>query len=98
MRHTALAASIGRSKHGSSRKASARRIYPFFAVCIKDKGYGISLHFGKVYRVIKPRSGDLSHDLRVIDEEGEDYLYPADWFAEIQMSPSVKRKVSALIH
>jgi len=97
MRHTALAASIGKSKRGSLKQSSAKRSYPFFAVCIKDGGYGISLHFAKIYRVIKPKSGDLDRDVRVIDEEGEDYLYPADWFAEVKMSPNAKRKVAAVI-
>jgi hypothetical protein len=93
-----LAASIGKSRRASSRKLSARRGYPFFAVCIKEKGYGVSLQFGKLYRVIKPRAGDLERDFRVIDEEGEDYLYPAEWFAQIELSPKAKRRIAAAMN
>ena len=68
-----------------------------FAVCVKKDGYGGSLQFRKVYRVLKPRRGDQPHDVRIIDEEGEDYLYPADWFAEVTMSPAGKKRVAAVL-
>jgi len=40
---------------------------------------------GKVYRVLRPQRGDRPYDLRVVDEEGEDYLYPARRFVKIDL-------------
>jgi len=51
-----------------------------FAVCIKNDDYEASLELRKIYEVIED-SVAAKHDMvRVIDEEGESYLYPADWF------------------
>ena len=35
---------------------------------------------GKIYRVVKPEANDRTADIRVLDESGEDYLYPREWF------------------
>jgi hypothetical protein len=48
---------------------------------------------GKAYKVVKPHANDPSGRIRVIDEEGEDYLYLADWFVPIEVPPSQKRRV-----
>jgi hypothetical protein len=58
---------------------------PQFVVCIKNKGYRASLELRKLYQVV-PDSDAASHGLiRVIDESGEDYLYPTDYFAPITL-------------
>ncbi len=54
-------------------------------VCVKNEGYSASLEPRKIYRVV-PDSGAAAHLLiRVIDESGEDYLYPVDYFAPINL-------------
>ena len=53
---------------------------------------------GKAYRVIRPQPNDPKHLLRVIDEEGEDYLYPADWFVPIDLPPRAKKALAAASH
>ena len=61
------------------------KMKPQFVVCIKNEGYQASLELRKIYRMI-PDSQALSHGLtRVVDESGEDYLYPADYFAPITL-------------
>jgi hypothetical protein len=51
-----------------------------FAVCVRNDGYEASLERHKAY-VVRPDADALRDgDLRVVDESGEDYLYPADWF------------------
>ncbi len=55
------------------------------------------LHLGKPYKVIKPRKNDRDYNFRVIDEEGEDYLYPRSWFIPIGLKPQQKRKVAAAL-
>jgi hypothetical protein len=68
-----------------------RRSYPYFVVCINARGYEGSLYVGKIYRVIRPHANDLPPDIRVIDEEGEDYLYSANRFVPITLPTKVKR-------
>jgi len=48
-----------------------------FAVCIKNKGYEASLEIGKLYEVVSDESDGM---IRVVDEEGEDYLYETENF------------------
>ena len=82
-KRTGSAGSSGRSAKGLHR---SRQRYPIFAICVENKGYEGSLRKGKVYEIIRPQGGDQSYDARVIDEEGEDYLYPNDWFVPIDLS------------
>ncbi len=74
-----------------SRKSAA----PQFAVCIKNTGYPASLELHKIYRIILDVDAAADEDIRVVDESGEDYLYPAEWFAEIEI-PKVVQK--SLLH
>ena len=60
---------------------------------MQNKGYPASLQLGKAYRVIKPRKNDIPFRIRVIDEEGEDYLYLADWFVPIEVPRSGRKRV-----
>jgi hypothetical protein len=61
-----------------------------FVLCVKDGGYPESLEVRKVYRVV-PDSDALSHGLiRVVDESGEDYLYPEDLFVPIEVPAAAR--------
>ena len=51
-----------------------------FAVCIDNSEYPASLELHKVYQVLPDEDAAVDGDMRVIDESGEDYLYPADYF------------------
>jgi hypothetical protein len=48
-----------------------------FAVCIRDVGFGASLEVRKLYSVIDDPEADANDLIRVIDESGDDYVYPA---------------------
>jgi hypothetical protein len=65
-------------------------------LCVKNAGYPASLELGKLYR----RLGDLGakrHAMwRIVDESGEDYLYPSDWFIEISLPAAAKRRLIAI--
>ncbi len=66
-----------------------------FVVCVKNDDYTASLEVQKIYRVI-PDDGGAKHQLvRVVDESGEDYLYPVDYFVPIELPESIV-KVLAL--
>jgi len=76
------------------RKAKQAR--PRFVLCLKNDGYSASLEKRKIYRVL-PDSDASAHSLiRVVDESGEDYLYPMEWFALITLPQTVAEKVLAL--
>ena len=62
---------------------------PEFVVCLKNEGYAASLEVGKLYRIVPdPDAAELG-GLRVVDEDGEDYLYDADMFCPLQVPPVV---------
>ena len=66
-----------------------------FAVCIKNDGYLASLEVRKIYRMI-PDARAAEHQLvRVIDESGEDYLYPVDYFVPIELPQALIEVLSA---
>jgi hypothetical protein len=64
-------------------------------MCIDNRGYEVSLVVGKVYQIVKPEPNDGPRDVRVIDEEGEDYLYGADEFVPLNLPTKAKRAVLA---
>ncbi len=51
----------------------------------------------KLYRVMEPQPGDPKNYLRVLDESGEDYLYPAKHFAPITVPEKVKAMLQASV-
>ena len=69
---------------------------PQFILCLKNDGYTASLELRKVYlRIDDPVAAE--HQLtRVVDESGEDYLYPADYFIPIEL-PEAVAKAFALV-
>jgi hypothetical protein len=63
---------------------------PKFAVCVRNDGYAASLELRKIYRVLTDKKA-AKHDLmRVIDESGEDYLYPERFFVPIRLPQALK--------
>jgi hypothetical protein len=56
-----------------------------FAVCINNENYLASLEKRKIYQVIADQGAAEQNLIRVIDESGEDYLYPNNYFALIEL-------------
>ena len=56
-----------------------------FVLCIDNDSYEASLEPRKVYRVVDDAKAEAKALLRVIDESGEDYLYPADFFVPVEI-------------
>jgi hypothetical protein len=54
-----------------------------FAVCVDNSEYPASLEIHKIYRVISDRDPEKDGDVRIIDESGEDYLFPSRYFLAI---------------
>ena len=59
-------------------------------VCIKNKDYAAALELGKLYQVVADEAAAKFRQIRVIDETGEDYLYPRDYFVPVQLPESAK--------
>ena len=56
-----------------------------FAICVDNSEYPASLEMHKTYRVLSDDDAQKDGDLRVIDESGEDYLFPADYFVLVEL-------------
>jgi hypothetical protein len=65
-----------------------------FVVCIDNDGYPASLEMHKIYRVVPDADAAEDGDLRVVDESGEDYLYPASRFAPISVPAQVEASLT----
>jgi hypothetical protein len=64
-----------------------------FAVCISNADYPASLELHKIYRVLPDEDAATEGDLRVVDESGEDYLYPAEYFVFVDLPRSVEKSL-----
>jgi hypothetical protein len=74
---------------------SSKKLEPQFVVCIKNDGYKASLELRKIYQILPDAVATSHWMLRVTDESGEDYLYPADLFTPITL-PQALAKVFTL--
>ena len=66
-----------------------------FVVCVKNDGYLASLEKGKIYVALRDPAAEKHGQLRIIDESGDDYLYPKDFFRSIALPQSIKKAVLA---
>jgi len=64
-----------------------------FAVCVNNAGYPASLELHKIYRVLPDVDAEVDGDLRIVDESGEDYLYPAEYFVLVDLPRSVEQSL-----
>lgn len=69
-----------------------------FAVCIRNEGYEESLEPRKIYEILEDTKAREHGMIRVIDEEGEDYLYPQEWFLSIELPEIIEQAVLELAH
>lgn len=61
-----------------------------FAVCIETGDYPASLQQWKIYRVLHDPDAERSGQLRVVDESGEDYVFPREYFASVDLPQLVE--------
>ena len=69
-------------------------ITPRFAICIDNREYPASLELHKVYRVVPDQDAEQDGDIRIVDESGEDYLYPASYFVLLDLPRSTVMTLS----
>jgi hypothetical protein len=60
-----------------------------FVICINNLSYEVSLERWKLYEAIKDEKAEAHNQIRVIDESGEDYLFPKAYFEPIELPKNV---------
>ncbi len=64
-----------------------------FAVCVSNADYPASLELHKIYRVLPDEDAAIDGDIRVVDESGEDYLYPAEYFVFVELPKALEKSL-----
>jgi hypothetical protein len=64
-----------------------------FAICVDNHDYEVSLEVRKLYEVVADADAEKHGQIRVIDESGEDYLYPATAFNRVSLPDSIVERV-----
>lgn len=91
MRHMVSAGKRSSGSGTSTRRRRPRRGQAArFVVCIENAGYPASLELHKIYRAVPDPDAAQDGDIRIVDESGEDYLYPAEWFAAVELPRRVR--------
>jgi hypothetical protein len=66
-----------------------------YVICLDNSNYPASLEVRKLYPVIQDSEAEEHHLIRIIDESGEDYLYPAENFAYLKLSQQIIDQLSS---
>ena len=64
-------------------------------VCVDNHGYAVSLEKRKIYVSLRDSAAEKQGMLRIVDESGEDYLYPKTFFRAVDLPMAVRRAVMA---
>lgn len=62
-------------------------------VCVENKGYAVSLEKRKIYIALPDPVAAKHEQVRVIDESGEDYLFPKSFFLPVSLPQAVRKAV-----
>jgi hypothetical protein len=62
-----------------------------FAVCLRNAGFAASLEVRRLYAVVEDPDAEGNNLIRVIDESGEDYVYPARLFQRLSLPSEIQR-------
>jgi hypothetical protein len=64
-----------------------------FLLCVDNEGYEASLEARKLYEMVPDKEAERHNQVRIIDESGEDYLYPLKFFAPVGLSMQTKNRI-----
>jgi hypothetical protein len=67
---------------------------PTLVVCISNDDYPAALEVRKIYHVVPDPAAAVHHLLRIIDESGEDYLYPDGYFIPIDLPLTIRQALN----
>jgi hypothetical protein len=69
---------------------------PQFVVCLDNTGFAASLEIGKLYQSIPDEEAAELGGVRVIDDDGEEYLFDAEMFCPLQVPPIVAETLTSI--
>ena len=85
-------ASARKKSRSKGPSVSHRRVNgQHFAICVRNDGYAASLELRKLYPVLDDPFADAHGMIRVVDESGEDYLFPDVYFVRVELPRTVER-------
>jgi hypothetical protein len=84
---------LAEKKSKSNGSSPKKRVGGQYVVCVKNEDYPASLELRKIYSLIPDKTANKSGLLRVVDESGEDYLYPANHFVSIKLPRTLQKAV-----
>jgi hypothetical protein len=77
---------------GNSKRAGIQ-----FVLCVQNESNPESLELRKLYRTLADAEAQRDKWIRVIDESGEDYLYPKNYFVPVELSPSARKRIAQVV-
>jgi hypothetical protein len=64
-----------------------------FVICTTNGGYEVSLERRKLYEVLPDSEAEKHAQIRIIDESGEDYLYPESFFVPVKLPSKIIKEL-----
>jgi hypothetical protein len=74
-----------------------RKQSPRFVVCVKNKTHPASLELRKLYRVVSDPEAERHGLLRIVDEDRDDYLYPAKYFVPVTVRATAANAIARAV-
>ena len=65
-----------------------------FVICIDNSEYPVSLEKRKIYETLPDSDAVKTHQIRIVDESGDDYLFPASCFIDAKLSKEIREAIS----
>src|SRR5215469_7436027 len=81
--------SAGKRSRSSGLSPTIRKRDYRFVICVRNDENPVSLEVRKLYQVIPDSKASEHHLVRIVDESGDDYLYPEDYFVAIKLPQAV---------
>ena len=85
----------GRSNDGLGKKMKTAKRSSHYVICVNNDDNPASLEVGKVYKCQRPQAGDPKSMIRIVDESGDDYLYPASHFMAVNLPARIVNALAA---
>ena len=64
-----------------------------FVICIKNDDYPASLETRKLYQVVPDSDAEKLEQIRIVDESGDDYLYPQEYFISVNLPNAAEQAI-----
>jgi hypothetical protein len=95
MKRTALERKTSSSSESSKRiDPAGRQTRSRYVLCVRNRGYAASLERRKIYRKLDDARAGKHGLIRVVDESGQDYLYPRSYFVSIAVPKTARRALA----